>query len=302
MAIRWPYRRKQKLPETTGDGVSIAFDESGHCYCLFRTSSIDPRAHILWKSEHESCSEIHLPYDLRFPIIAPMHDNRIVVVDALCPWEPNKAPRHNAFVLDMSGTCLHSFHGGSSIMDVQCDTKNRIWVSYFDEGVFGNHGWNSPGPAGLGSGGLVCLSVSGKELWAHNCQNNGIDRFIDDCYALNVIGCDAWFFFYSDFCLGQISDLGAKPYYSDVPISGSHAFAKIDRRLAFSAQYEEEPTICHVVDAADSSQASKRLVDLTCAETRRMTRSNTLINGRGQWLHLVSGDLWLAYNLDDLST
>jgi hypothetical protein len=301
MAIHWPLRRKQKLPVAMGEGVSIAFDENGRCFVLYRAQGSDHCAYSLWDSEQGISSETQLPESVRFPIIAPKKDGKFVVVDAICPWVPDNSPRHNAFVLDQSGKCLNSFHGGSSIMDVQCDIQNRIWISYFDEGVFGNHGWNSPGPSGLGSGGLVCLSEDGTLIWSHNNKDNDPERFIDDCYALNVIDRDAWFYFYSDFCLGQISDFGAKPIYHEVPISGSHAFAKRGQLLAFSAQYREEPTICHLMDTAGAAQSNARFADMSCAETRVMTRSNTLIKGRGQWMHLVAGDLWLAYNLDDIA-
>lgn len=301
MTIQWPLRRKQKLPVAMGEGVSIAFDEDGRCFMLYRAQGSDQRAYSLWDSERGHSRETQLPEGVRFPIIAPMKDGTLVVVDALCPWVPDSPPRHNAFVLDPTGKCLNSFHGGSSIMDVQCDTQNRIWISYFDEGVFGNHGWNSPGPSGLGSGGLVCLSEDGTVLWSHNNMEIAPERFIDDCYALNVIGRDACFYFYSDFVLGQIADFEAKPIYHEVPVSGSHAFAKRGQFLAFSAQYREEPTTCHLIDTAGTAETNARIADMACAETRAMTRSNTLTKGRGQWMHLVVGDLWLAYNLDDIT-
>lgn len=301
MAIHWPVRWKQKLPVAMGAGMSIAFDESGRCFVLNRAQGDNYCAYTIWDSEQGLCSEFQLPESVRFPIIAPMKEGRVVVVDALCPWAPDSPPRHNTFVLDRSGKCLNSFHGGSSVVDVQCDAQNRIWISYSDEGVFGNNGWNIPGPPGLGSGGLVCLDEDGVVLWSHNKTDIAPERVIDDCYALNVIGQDAWFYFYSDFCLGHITDFEVKPNYYRVPVSGSHSFAKRGQLLALSAQYREEPTVCHLVDIAGAAETSARIADMACAETGDFTRTNTLIKGRGQWIHLVAGDLWLAYNLDDIT-
>ena len=40
---------------------------------------------------------------------------------------------------------------GDGIQTVQATSEGVIWTSYFDEGIFGNYGWDNP----LGSSGLV---------------------------------------------------------------------------------------------------------------------------------------------------
>ena len=40
---------------------------------------------------------------------------------------------------------------------MQVDSLGRIWVSYADEGVYGNFGWGQPGPPPVGAAGLVCF-------------------------------------------------------------------------------------------------------------------------------------------------
>ncbi|WP_176444820.1 hypothetical protein [Paenibacillus herberti] len=42
--------------------------------------------------------------------------------------------------------CNHSreFLLGDGIQSVQVTDKGIIWTSYFDEGVFGNNGWDKP--------------------------------------------------------------------------------------------------------------------------------------------------------------
>lgn len=192
---------------------------------------------------------------------------------------------------------LESFHVGSSINDIQTDSEGRIWVSYFDEGVFGNHGWNGPGPTGLGSGGIVCLDVAGRVLWQHNRPD--AERLIDDCYALNVTGSKAWFYYYSDFFLGQIGP-GFTTTYSEVPFRGPQAFATNGEDFVFSAQYREEPTLCHLASLETGGMKARAKIRLSMPRDVDLNTQNILIKARGEWLHLFHADIWAAYHLRDL--
>src|SRR5262249_48614233 len=55
----------------------------------------------------------------------------------------------NAHVHAPDGTWLRSFHAGDGIADVQATERGSVWVSYFDEGVFGD--------TALGQSGLACF-------------------------------------------------------------------------------------------------------------------------------------------------
>jgi hypothetical protein len=102
-----------------------------------------------------------------------------------------------AYRYSQDGVHLQSLTLGDAINDVQTTSDGRIWVSYFDEGVFGS---------GICSNGLVCFDSSGTDQFRFSefANQNGLPP-IDDCYALNV-GDDVWLSYYSDFPLVKISD------------------------------------------------------------------------------------------------
>jgi hypothetical protein len=81
----------------------------------------------------------------------------------------------NAHVYSAEGHLVRSFHAGDAIEDVQTTDQGRVWISYFDEGVFGN----TP----LGNSGLACLDRHGRPLFAFS--DLGVSS-LADCYALNV--------------------------------------------------------------------------------------------------------------------
>ena len=54
-----------------------------------------------------------------------------------------------------------AFLMGDGIADVQSDDAGNIWTSYFDEGIFGNNGWNEP----VGAPGLLCFDSTGRITW-----------------------------------------------------------------------------------------------------------------------------------------
>ena len=50
----------------------------------------------------------------------------------------------NAKVFDRSGNQIREFLLGDGIQNVYVTKGNKIWTSYFDEGVYGNYGWEVP--------------------------------------------------------------------------------------------------------------------------------------------------------------
>jgi hypothetical protein len=125
---------------------------------------------------------------------------------------------------------------------MRVDSLGRIWVGYFDEGVYGNFGWGGQnGPVPVGAAGLVCFSDSGEKLWEF--PQDG-DHSIDDCYALNVSGSEAAAF-YTDFPLCKVS----RDYeltFRKANLAGCHAFAFSETEALFSGQYGEAPDIAYL--------------------------------------------------------
>lgn len=101
-------------------------------------------------------------------------------------------------VCNQDGIHLTTFNFGDAIQDVQTTADGRIWVSYFDEGIFGN---------GIGANGLVCFDAQGNDIYrfAEFAETAKLPH-IDDCYALNVSESETWLSYYSDFPLVCLSD------------------------------------------------------------------------------------------------
>jgi len=96
------------------------------------------------------------------------------------------------------GKLRRQFVLGDGINGVQTTNEGMIWVSYCDEGVFGNFGWEKP----LGAAGLLCFDCAGHIVWEFQ-PPDGVDA-IADCYAFNVCGDTVWTCYYTDFPLVRI--------------------------------------------------------------------------------------------------
>lgn len=123
-------------------------------------------------------------------------DGTLLLVQSRC-LKDGKYIERNARRYNPNGQLIEAFSLGDGINDMQIDETDTIWVSYFDEGIFGNFGWDQP----MGSAGVVAYTNSGQRLWGAS------DYGIIDCYALNVLSSEEiYFFYYDDFYLVQLSN------------------------------------------------------------------------------------------------
>lgn len=114
-------------------------------------------------------------------------------------WLLADARGGRADVYDEAGHVLRVLDLGDASKDLQTTRGGNIWVSYFDEGVYGG---------GIGHQGLVCFDSSGSVIFGYLdfAQQNGLPC-IDDCYAMNVVGQnEVWISYYADFPLVSIRD------------------------------------------------------------------------------------------------
>ncbi|MDY8022037.1 hypothetical protein [Paenibacillus polymyxa] len=122
--------------------------------------------------------------------------NHLLLVGARCHYYGPGQYDLNGKILDYDGHTVNEILLGDGIQSVQVTEEGRIWTSYFDEGIFGNYGWDEP----VGSSGLVAWNEKGDKIYENQAAA------IDDCYALNVVSeQEIWFYYYSDFSLGHIS-------------------------------------------------------------------------------------------------
>ncbi len=156
-------------------------------------------------------------------------DGDVLIACGRCRYRGEDTDK-NGRIYSNDGQFLRALTLGDGIEHLQTDEAGEIWVGYFDEGVFGNYGWNEP----LGASGLVRWNADGEKTFEF-FPSSGLDQ-ICDCYALNVSGNDTWLCYYTDFPLVRIR--GGKVVESwPAPIQGSTAFAVGGRHILFRGGY-----------------------------------------------------------------
>jgi hypothetical protein len=96
----------------------------------------------------------------------------------------------------------------SRIKSVQTTAEGKIWVSYFDEGVFSE--------SKVAPSGLACFDSSGEVVFRFDEFAGARNLpFIADCYTLNVADEDVWLSYYTDFPLVQLRDFDVKRVWND---------------------------------------------------------------------------------------
>lgn len=119
------------------------------------------------------------------------------------PLVPNVQPFGEGWLLgggdiyDRAGRLLRTLDLGYASNDMQTTPKGHIWVSYSDEGVFGD---------GIGVHGVVCFDPSGQPIFKYSefAEQNQLPG-IADCYAMNVVSDDeVWLSYYTDFPLVSV--------------------------------------------------------------------------------------------------
>ncbi|MBA4148286.1 MAG: hypothetical protein H0X66_09230 [Verrucomicrobia bacterium] len=169
------------------------------------------------------------PFNIHF--VQPMPDGRFLLVCARCHYNRSD-PERNARIYDSAGTCVSAITLGDGIQDVRVGIDARIWTSYFDEGIFGNCGWDHP----LGASGLVAWNEDGKKVYDFE-PSAGLGS-ICDCYAMNTSGAAVWIYYYTEFPLVQIRGSRIVRHLK-VPVSGSDAFAISGSSVLFRGGYKE---------------------------------------------------------------
>jgi hypothetical protein len=190
-----------------------------------------------------SIIEIHdgslLKYSIKsekwsYHFLQPVADDKFLLACARTHYR-NGDPEKNARIFDNSGKCISEFLLGDGLQDLKVTEDNNIWTSYFDEGIFGNYGWNEP----LGYCGLRKWDILGGTLFEFN--SDSYQKYIDDCYAMNVINdSEVWFYFYSDFLIGILNN--NKIRFLEPGISGASCFLVHGQYVMFDKGYNQHGT------------------------------------------------------------
>lgn len=161
--------------------------------------------------------------------IQPIGDN-ILLLGARAYFYKDGNTDKNAIIIDKYGKIINKFCLGDGIQDCIVTSDKTIITSYFDEGIFGNYGWDNP----LGRNGIVVWNETGEKIW----ENSKYD--ICDCYAINIdVLNNLWFYYYTDFNLIKTNFHSDQIY--NVSIEGSSAFLinKKQTELIFDGGYNK---------------------------------------------------------------
>jgi hypothetical protein len=213
--------------------------------------------------------------------VQPLGDE-ILLVCARSHFRGPKDFDENGRIYTRDGRFVRSILLGDGIQSVQTTSDKVVWTSFFDEGVFGNYGWENP----VGASGLVAWDAAGKRLFEFQ-PIEGLDS-ITDCYALNVeSGEDVWFYYYTEFVLIQLNGHKISKYWK-IPISGSDAFAVSDGLVLFRGGYEERDS--YYLFSIRNNGKVKKVSDfeLQDHDGRRLVAENVV--GRSDQLHFISGE------------
>lgn len=131
------------------------------------------------------------------------YGDALLLASARCRYISESNIEKNAHLYSVDGSFVESFVIGDGIEDIKIDQKQNIWISYGDEGVYGNYGWDEP----FGVDGLICLNKD-KKIVSRYRPSKEHNR-IDDCYAMTIdtMG-STWFYYYSEFVLCCIDNNG----------------------------------------------------------------------------------------------
>ncbi|MFO0811313.1 MAG: hypothetical protein U0746_22005 [Gemmataceae bacterium] len=221
--------------------------------------------------------------DERFNIhdVQPLPDELLLVCARSYFRGPDDFDK-NGRVYSRDGAFAREILLGDGIQTVQTTPKGVIWTSYFDEGVFGNYGWQNP----VGASGLVAWDAAGDKLSEFQ-PAAGLDS-ICDCYALNVASeDDVWCYYYTEFPLVRLHR-GKVHSVWRMPLDGSHAFAVSGGHALFRGGYDARDT-CHLFALGPNGKA-KRMAKIALRDENGDTLAATWAVGRADAMYLVSND------------
>lgn len=237
-----------------------------------------------------------------YPLIDRFLDGRWLVVGARTEGGPN------ARIITPDGELKERFMLGDGIEHVATDTEDRIWVGWFDEGVFGNEDWimeEREWPPS--SNGMARFSSNG-ELIDEPQMPKGAGS-VHDCYAMTVDADVAWTCSYTDFSLVKHMPGGTSWFWRGAP-AGTTAIAVHGNHALLAGGYFRDQNRVNVVGL----HQGRRKVEIIHRSTLPLRaakpgnddlspvwQSPDLLVGRAGALHLVDAQVWRQWRVAELA-
>ncbi|HEX5598853.1 MAG TPA: hypothetical protein VFX61_22975 [Micromonosporaceae bacterium] len=218
--------------------------------------------------------------------VQPLPGGRVLIVGARL--RSADADR-NALIFNPDGRIARSGTLGDGIEHVRTTPSGKIWVGYFDEGIYGGGG---DGGEPLGAPGIVRYTGRLQPEWRFPVRQD-LDP-IADCYALNVAGESAWATYYSDFPVVRITDDMVRSWPG--ARTAANALIVAGTRCALIGGYGGKRDRVLV---GDLDRGHFKPYRLTLPDESRLPDRAQVI-GRGPDLHVFVDSRWFRLSLDDL--
>jgi hypothetical protein len=162
-----------------------------------------------------------------FPVIRLVENDKFLIADSRV-YEPIS----NCFLYDFKGNVLSKFFAGDGIQDIEV-VKEKIIVTYFDEGIYGMTGPNN--------GGLVVFDIKGNIELNYN-ERHG-KQMISDCYCICRHGTNRVLFFpYDSFQLTELNleNYKEKIYLTPKEFEGCNSLTSTADSVFFHSPYNDK--------------------------------------------------------------
>ena len=204
----------------------------------------------------------------QFHYLRPVGEH-FLLLGARCAYRED-GPDKNAWIVSRDGAVLSRFCLGDGIQDCVVKKDGTIITSYFDEGVFGNYGWDEP----LGACGLIAWTSEGTPLWKNEKYS------IYDCYAISLDEEEnLWFYYYDEFRLVRTNF--KEDLVFELPIEGSGAFsvAPSGDTFLFQGGYQKHNNF-YFLTAHGGRLGQKRETVLICDANKVAVEQFSLLRSR----------------------
>lgn len=169
---------------------------------------------------------LEIEIDLRFPIIRRLDIETFFIADS------RTEKGNNGYIFNFKGQLLKSFLAGDGIEDIVVQ-RDKIVITYFDEGVYGSDGPNLDG--------LAVFNFEGLQQYGVNSSSG--DIVIDDCYCICKHNLNKVLFYaYSKL---KVFELNLDTYNIDSfdtpnDFSGTSAISSNADKLFFHSSYQDK--------------------------------------------------------------
>lgn len=228
------------------------------------------------------------PLQTPYPLVDRFPDGRWLVASVRAHDE------RNARTLSPSGEELNRIRLGDGIERLKIDTAGRIWVGWFDEGVFGNEDWRTPGlewpPSAAGVG---AFDDQGRFFPAHDAAR---PPPIAECYALNLVGEEAYACTYMDFPILRMA-VGEAERCWPSELDGPRALAVRPPFVLAAGGYGEDSD--RVVLVRLGTHQAFTVGEWRLPFRLRRPEDVDFFDGRGEVISAVRQGVWHRWRIDD---